>query len=181
MESRSQQWSKSCTSDRPVSWIGVFRYGRMARETLSLSKEPWGLVFPFTILFAVLTVSSARQLDWGYATEDSLCLTHYVWRNFWNMLEVKGGPPSVLSSSGVPYVWNRCWQMDINLDEVAWPDFWWYKMSQLVSLSAQARYTTRLMEWGHFMYLRMPQGYLASGNAYTRRYDEIIKNVPRKI
>ena len=31
------------------------------------------------------------------------------------------------------------------------------------------------------MYLRMPQGYLASGDAYTRRYDEIIKNVPRKI
>ena len=27
----------------------------------------------------------------------------------------------------------------------------------------------------------MPQGYLASGDAYTRRYDEIIKNVPRKI
>ena len=27
----------------------------------------------------------------------------------------------------------------------------------------------------------MPQGYLASGDAYTRRYDKIIKNVPRKI
>ena len=27
----------------------------------------------------------------------------------------------------------------------------------------------------------MPQGYLASGDAYTRRYDEIIKNIPRKV
>ena len=31
------------------------------------------------------------------------------------------------------------------------------------------------------MYLRLPQGYLASGDAYTRRYDELIKEVPRKI
>ena len=31
------------------------------------------------------------------------------------------------------------------------------------------------------MSLRIPQGYLASGDAYTRRYDEIVKNVPRKI
>ena len=31
------------------------------------------------------------------------------------------------------------------------------------------------------MYLRMPQGYLASGDAYTQRYDEIIKYIPRKI
>ena len=31
------------------------------------------------------------------------------------------------------------------------------------------------------MYLRMPQGYLASGDAYTRRYDEVIKDIARKI
>ena len=41
--------------------------------------------------------------------------------------------------------------------------------------------TTFITEWGHFMYLRMPQGYVASGDAYTRRYDEIIKDIPRKI
>ena len=139
MESRSQWWSRSCTSDRPIPWIGVFRYCRMAWATL-LFKEPWGPVFPFTILFTVFTVNSARPLDWGNATEDSLCLTHHVWRNFWNMLEVKGGPPSIRSLSGVPYVWNMCWQMDINLDVVVWPGFRWYNMSQPVSLSAQARY-----------------------------------------
>ena len=33
---------------------------------------------------------------------------------------------------------------------------------------------TFIMEWGCFMYLRMPPGYLASGDAYTHRYDEII-------
>ena len=27
----------------------------------------------------------------------------------------------------------------------------------------------------------MPQGYLASGDAYTRRYDEIIKDIPHKV
>ena len=41
--------------------------------------------------------------------------------------------------------------------------------------------TTIITEWGSFMYLRMPQGYLASGDAYTRRYDEIIKDIPRKV
>ena len=41
--------------------------------------------------------------------------------------------------------------------------------------------TTFITEWGRFMYLRMPQGYLASGDAYTRRYDEVIKDIPRKV
>ena len=41
--------------------------------------------------------------------------------------------------------------------------------------------TTFITEWGCFMYLRMPQGYVALGDTYTRRYDEIIKDIPRKI
>ena len=41
--------------------------------------------------------------------------------------------------------------------------------------------TTFITEWGRFMYLRMPQSYLASGDAYIRRYDDIIKDVPRKV
>ena len=138
----SRRSSRSCASDRPIPWIRVFQYCRMAQATLLLSKEPWGAVFPFTILFVAFTVSSARPLDWGYVTEDSLCLAHHVWRNSWNMPEVKSGQPLEFSSSGVPYVWNRCRQMDTNLDGVAWPGFRWYKISQPVSLSAQARYTT---------------------------------------
>ena len=31
------------------------------------------------------------------------------------------------------------------------------------------------------MYLRMPQGNLVSGDAYTRRYDEVIKDMPCKV
>ena len=41
--------------------------------------------------------------------------------------------------------------------------------------------TTFITEWGRFMYLRMPQGYLASGDAYTHKYDEVIKDIARKI
>ena len=41
--------------------------------------------------------------------------------------------------------------------------------------------TTFITEWGRFMYLRMPQDYLESGDAYTRRYDEVIKDITRKI
>ena len=31
------------------------------------------------------------------------------------------------------------------------------------------------------MYLRLPQGFLASGDPYTRRYDDVIEYIPRKI
>ena len=41
--------------------------------------------------------------------------------------------------------------------------------------------STFITEWGRYMFKRMPQGYLASGDAYTRRYDEIISDVPRKV
>ena len=41
--------------------------------------------------------------------------------------------------------------------------------------------TTFITEWGRLMYPRMPQGYLASGDAYTHRYDEVIKDIARKI
>ena len=41
--------------------------------------------------------------------------------------------------------------------------------------------TTFITEWGCYMYLHLPQGYLASGGTYTWIYDEVIKNVPRKL
>ena len=40
--------------------------------------------------------------------------------------------------------------------------------------------TTFLTPWGRYYYKVAPQGYLASGDAYTRRYDEIIVDIPRK-
>ena len=45
---------------------------------------------------------------------------------------------------------------------------------------ASSKLTTILTEFGRFQYLRAPQGHLASGDAYTRRYDDIISDVPRK-
>ena len=41
--------------------------------------------------------------------------------------------------------------------------------------------TAFITEWGRYMYLRMPQGFTAAGDAYTRRYDELIKGVERKV
>ena len=41
--------------------------------------------------------------------------------------------------------------------------------------------TTFITEWGCYMYLHLPQGYLASGGTYTWIYDKVIKNVPRKL
>ena len=41
--------------------------------------------------------------------------------------------------------------------------------------------TTFITEWGRYRYKRLPQGYVAAGDAYTRRYDEIIKDVKCKI
>ena len=40
---------------------------------------------------------------------------------------------------------------------------------------------TFITEWVRFMYRRMPQGFLASGDAYIRRYDDIIRDVPRVV
>ena len=41
--------------------------------------------------------------------------------------------------------------------------------------------TTFITEWGRFMYCRMPQGFVAAGDAYTRRYDEVIADIKRKL
>jgi transposase InsO family protein len=41
--------------------------------------------------------------------------------------------------------------------------------------------TTFITEWGRYRYRRLPQGYSASQDAYTRRYDDIIKDVPDKV
>ena len=40
--------------------------------------------------------------------------------------------------------------------------------------------TTFITEWGRYRYRVAPQGYVASGDAYNLRYDEIISDVKRK-
>ena len=34
--------------------------------------------------------------------------------------------------------------------------------------------------WGRYHYKTAPQGYIASGNSYSRRFDEIVPHVPNK-
>ena len=41
--------------------------------------------------------------------------------------------------------------------------------------------TTFNTPWGRYRYIRCPQGYIASGDAYTSRYDSIIADVQRKV
>ena len=40
--------------------------------------------------------------------------------------------------------------------------------------------TTFITPWGRYRYRTAPQGYIAAGDAYTRRYDEIISDLPNK-
>ena len=40
--------------------------------------------------------------------------------------------------------------------------------------------TTFITPWGRYRYRTAPQGYLAAGDAYTRRFDEIIHDIPNK-
>ena len=41
--------------------------------------------------------------------------------------------------------------------------------------------TTFITEWGRYQYFRMPQGFKAAGDVYTRRYDKIINHIPNKV
>ena len=45
---------------------------------------------------------------------------------------------------------------------------------------ADRHYTTFITPWGRYRYCVAPQGYVASGDSYTRRYDEILTDIPRK-
>ena len=50
-----------------------------------------------------------------------------------------------------------------------------------VPLHADGRhYTTFITPWGRYRYCSAPQGYIASGDGYSRRYDEIVSDLPRK-
>ena len=42
------------------------------------------------------------------------------------------------------------------------------------------QYTTFITPWGRYRYRTAPQGYIASGDGYTRRYDEITSSIRNK-
>ena len=40
--------------------------------------------------------------------------------------------------------------------------------------------TTFITPWGRYRYKTAPQGYIASGDGFTRRFDEIVSDIPHK-
>ena len=40
--------------------------------------------------------------------------------------------------------------------------------------------TTFITEWGRYRYCAAPQGFMASGDGYNQRYDNLIADTPRK-
>ena len=46
--------------------------------------------------------------------------------------------------------------------------------------SEDYHFTTFITPWGRYQYLVAPQGYIASGDGYCRRFDEIVSLVPNK-
>ena len=51
-----------------------------------------------------------------------------------------------------------------------------------ISLDQDSQYlTASITEWGRFMYKHIPQGFMAAGDIYTKRYDEIIKDILQKV
>jgi len=50
-----------------------------------------------------------------------------------------------------------------------------------IDLDEQDRHlTTFITPWGRYRYLVAPQGYISSGDAYSRRFDEIVADFPHK-
>lgn len=50
-----------------------------------------------------------------------------------------------------------------------------------IPIREEDRHLTQFITpWGRYQYCTAPQGYLAAGDAYTRRYDEIIQSIPNK-
>ena len=46
---------------------------------------------------------------------------------------------------------------------------------------ADRHYTTFITPWGRYRYRTLPQGYISSGDSYTRRFDEIVSEITNKI
>ena len=89
-----------------MSLSGVFLYCNIARRKASLFKLPLAPTLSVSNLFTVLTPTSALQLLWAKATEDSLWWIPQSLRNLWVADAVNCGPPSEASSSGIPKVVN---------------------------------------------------------------------------
>ena len=77
-------------------------------------KDPLRSIFERNSLFAVLTATSARPLDWGWYADDTLDLIPHFLRNSFVILAINSGPPSLASSSGAPNVAMKDLKQDIS-------------------------------------------------------------------
>ena len=57
----------------------------------------------------------------------------------------------------------------------------WHGYHAIKLYKSDHHLTTFITPWGRYRYTRCPQGYIASGDAYTRRYDAIIADVKNKV
>ena len=46
---------------------------------------------------------------------------------------------------------------------------------------SSSHYTTFITDWGRYWYKRAPQGFAPSGDAYTKRFDDITVDIPDKV
>ena len=56
----------------------------------------------------------------------------------------------------------------------------WNGYHSISLLEDDRHYTTFITPWGRYRFCVAPQGYIASGDGYTRRFDEIVSQVPNK-
>ena len=56
----------------------------------------------------------------------------------------------------------------------------WNGYHSIPLIEADRHLTTFITPWGRYRYCVAPQGYIASGDGYSRRFDEIIADIPRK-
>ena len=103
--------SRICAEESPMSGNGVLQCWSIARAAFSLFKLPSADILLWIIRFADLTTVSARPLDCGYETDESLCLTHQSFKNCWKLSAINWGPPSLLNSSETPYAANKYLKM----------------------------------------------------------------------
>ena len=54
-----------------------------------------------------------------------------------------------------------------------------FHQSQLDEISSKL--TTFVTPWGRYRYLRTPMGLFSSTDAYTRKFDDVIEHIPRKL
>jgi len=57
----------------------------------------------------------------------------------------------------------------------------WNGFHSVVVRPEDRKYLIFMTKWGRYRYRSAPQGWLASGDAYTHRFDKIISNFPHDV